>query len=353
MRCSKTRLIHVLVVALCATAGASDSANSFVHKKKYVMGTVFEIVAYDDSVSRASSAIEDAFAAIVELDNMMSNYRKESELSQLNRSAAFHFQAVSKDLYRIVEASMTYSRLSEGKFDVTVGPLVDLWKASLQEGTAPTPAQEARARECVGYEKVVLAAHDRILFRSSCLHLDLGGIGKGYAVDRAVEVLRKHGIRTAMVDAGGSTIFAMGSPPGEDGWTVHLRDPSRKIDPTVKLRDASVSTSEQSPPGVLQKTSAGHIIDPETGVPLNTRFAVSVIAKTATASDALSTTLLLSGPAAGGRLLHKMDSTAAIWIANDGEMHTETNGPAIVTEQLQSRCHALPAAINGLSRPYP
>lgn len=351
MRWSKTRLTHVLLVILCTTAGASDSANTFVDKKKYVMGTVFEIVAYDDSVSRASSAIEDAFAAIVELDGRMSNYRKESELSRLNSSAAFRFQTVSKDLYRVIEASMGYSRLSGGRFDVTVGPLVDLWKAALQEGTAPTPARESGARSCVGYEKVLLAQRDRIMFRSSCLHIDLGGIGKGYAVDRVVEVLRGHGIKTAMIDAGGSTIFAMGSPPGETAWTVHMRDPSRKIDPTVNLRDASVSTSEQSPPGVLERTSAGHIIDPKTGIPLNTRFAVSVIANTATASDALSTTLLLLGPVAGSRLLHKMVSTAAIWIAKDGEMHAVTNGPAIVTERLQSRCPTASAGVNVLPTP--
>ena len=111
----------------------------------------------------------------------------------------------------------------------------------------PSRAQQEEARACVGYEKIELIPPDRINFRSSCLQLDLGAIGKGYAVDRAAEVLHSMGIRDALINAGGSTILAMGAPPGQKGWLVHLRDPSNKIDPQVMLKDESVSTSEQTP----------------------------------------------------------------------------------------------------------
>jgi thiamine biosynthesis lipoprotein len=309
----------------------AQSAMTFVHKKKYAMGTVFEIVAYDASLERASRAVEQAFDEVVRFDRMMSNYAPDSELSRLNSSAGFSTQTVSPELYRIIEESLKYSRLSGGKFDVTVGPLVDLWKAAMLGNAPPSAGQEADARACVGYDKVQLIAPNRIAFRSACLRIDLGGIGKGYAVDRAAEVLRSNRIKAALIDAGGSTIYAMGSPPGETGWAVHMRDPSRKVDPTTMLSDASISTSEQTPPSLLANSSAGHIIDPGSGIPLRTRFAVSVVAKTATASDALSTTLLLEGPQEGGSMLQKIRGMAAIWIAPDGESYTVSSGPMIVT----------------------
>ena len=301
----------------------------FVHKKKYAMGTVFDIVAYDPSPQRASTAIDKAFDEIVRLDDLLSNYKKDSELSVLNRSAHFVAVSTSSDLYRIIEESVAYSKISNGKFDITVAPLVDLWKGALRSGAMPSPRQEADARDCVGYAKIELLPASQVTYRSPCLRIDVGGIGKGYAVDRAAEVLRSYGINRGLIDAGGSTIYAMGSPPGRSGWTVHMRDPSGHIDPQVTLVDNSLSTSEQSPPGVLQNSSAGHIIDPATGVPVRAGFAVSVMATTATASDALSTTLLLTGPDEGKEIVKRTPGAAAVWITPSGKMQLASSGPEI------------------------
>ena len=218
------------------------------------MGTVFEIAAYDQSSEHASQAIEKAFQEIVRLDDLLSNYKPDSALSSLNRSAHFHSEKVPSDLYRIIDQAMQFSRLSAGKFDISIAPLVNLWKAALRGEGTPSRAQQEEVRSCVGYEKIELTPPDRISFRSSCLQLDLGAIGKGYAVDRAAEVLHSLGIRDALVNAGGSTIFAMGSPPDQTAWLVHLRDPSNKIDPQVMLKDGSVSTSEQTAPSLLGGT---------------------------------------------------------------------------------------------------
>ena len=157
--------------------------------------------------------------------------------------------------------------------------------------------------------------------------IDLGGIGKGYALDRAADVLRSRGISRALLDAGGSSIVAMGAPPGQAGWLVHLRDPSNKVDPQVILSDGSVSTSEQTQPSLLWRESAGHIIDPDKGVPMRTSFAVSVVG---TASDALSTTLLLVGPKTGKELVKNVTGVAAIWVSLDGQTQQVSNGPQIL-----------------------
>ena len=315
------------------SARAADSTSSFVHKKKYVMGSVFDIVAYNPSPAQASAAIDKAFQEIVRLDGVMNNYRADSQLSRLNKSATFHPASVSPDLYHVIRESLDYSRLSGGKFDISVGPLVSLWKAALGGNRLPSKEEVAAARRCTGSDKVVLIPPNRVMFRSTCIQLDLGAIGKGYAVDRAVDVLREFGIKSALINAGGSTIYGMGSPPGEAGWLVHLRDPSRQIDPTVVLFDESISTSEQSRASYLEDNSPGHIIDPETGRPLKTRFAVSVVARTATSSDALSTTLLLVGPDDGVRIIDNVPGTAALWIAPDGESHSVSNGPRILSSK--------------------
>lgn len=331
MRCAKRMLAALICMCISAACTAQSSQKqTLVYKKKYVMGTVFEIAAYDTSSAHASDIIERAFQEIVRVDDLLSNYKPESALSRLNRSAHFHSEKVPPDLYRVIDQAVRFSRLSQGKFDISVAPLVDLWKAALSGEAAASPEQQQKVRECVGYEKIELIPPDRIAFRSSCLRLDLGAIGKGYALDKAGEMLRSAGIRNALINAGGSTMLAMGSPPGETAWLVHLRDPSREIDPEVMLKDESISTSEQSASSFLGVDSPGHIVDPATGRPLMTEFSVSVVAKTGMLSDALSTTLLLLGPAQGKAVASRMADVSAMWISPKAQMETVTNGPKIV-----------------------
>ena len=330
MRCGRQRAAVLIVFFLFIVSSVRSSENQLlVYKKKYIMGTVFEIAAYDQRSQRASDALERAFQEILRVDDLLSNYKTDSALSYLNRSAHFHADKVPPDLYRIVEESVRFSRLSGGKFDISIAPLVNLWKGAMAGEGTPSLARQQAARACVGYEKIELTPPDQITFHSSCMQLDLGAIGKGYAVDQAAEVLRSSGISNALINAGGSTILAIGSPPGQSAWLVHLRDPSHKVDPQVMLKDESVSTSEQTEPSLLGGDSAGHIIDPDTGRPLRTEFAVSVIAQTGTVSDALSTTSLLLGPAKGKVLINRMPGVSAIWISPDAQVEMVKGGPEI------------------------
>jgi thiamine biosynthesis lipoprotein len=331
MRCDKRWAAAWIIVVLLFGSGAQSSdQQTLVYKKKYVMGTVFEIAAYAESSEYASATIDKALNEIVRIDDLMSNYKPDSALSNLNRSAHFRTQKVPGDLYRAIERAVRFSRLSAGKFDITVAPLVNLWKAALAGDSMPTPEQRKQAQECVGYEKIELTPPDEVMFHSSCMQLDLGAIGKGYAVDRAGEILHAAGLRNAFINSGGSTILAMGSPPGQAGWLVHLRDPSHKFDPYVMLKDQSVSTSEQTTSSLLEPASSGHIIDPTSGTPIDTRFAVSVITPLGTPSDGLSTTLLLLGPTAGKSLIDGMSSVSAIWLSPDAHLATATNGVPIL-----------------------
>jgi thiamine biosynthesis lipoprotein len=321
--------VLVIFLSIAATLQSSDTT-PLVYKKKYAMGTIFEIAAYDQSSERASRAIESAFQEIVRIDDLLSNYKPDSALSTLNRSAHFHAEHVPADLYRVIEQALYFSKLSDGKFDISIAPLVNLWKAALSGDAAPSSTQQQEVRRCVGYEEIELVPPDQIIFHSPCLQIDLGAIGKGYAVDKAAEILKSFGIRNALINAGGSTILAMGAPPARAAWLLHLRDPSNRIDPQVMLKDESLSTSEQTPASLLGKNSAGHILDPDTGIPLKTEFAVSVIAKTGTMSDGLSTTLLLLGPDKGRALIGQMPNVSAIWISPKAQIEKVINGPAII-----------------------
>jgi thiamine biosynthesis lipoprotein len=333
-----------------AVSGVSGQSMPFVHKKRYAMGTVFEIVAYNDSLGRASSAVDQALDEVVQLDNLMSNFKPESDLSRMNREAHFHVVRIPPDLYKVIETSLVYTRLSDGEFDVSVGPVVDLWKAALDGGATPTAAEQARARACVGYEKIELIAPDQIEFRSDCMRLDLGAVGKGYAVDRAMEILHSNGIERAYIDAGGSTIYGMGAPPDHDGWLVHLRDPSNRLDPQVKLMGNSVSTSEQTAASMLEGDAPGHIVVPASGTPLRTRYAVSVTAKSATASDALSTTLLLLGPEKGVALVARLKDVSAIWVSADGRK-TIAGSETTIFVQPDSGSQAAAATADSAAHP--
>lgn len=308
-----------LVMLLFLTTLCSAQNEKFVQEKRYAMGTVFEIVIYDDDLPKADVAAKAALDEIERLDAVMSNYKPESELSSLNRTAHFHAVRVSRELYDVIEQSLYYSRISGGQFDISVGPVVDLWKAALAGRSMPTKEEQAAALRCVGYQKIELLPPDQIEFHSDCMRLDLGSIGKGYAVDRALDLLKARGIQRACIDAGGSTIYGLGAPPGANAWKVGLRDPSGKAVPQIMLVNSSVSTSEQSAPSSLEGDAPGHIVLPSTGKPLKTRYAVSVAAASATASDALSTTLLLLGPTKGTALTRTLQNVSAIWIDSDGQ----------------------------------
>lgn len=285
--------------------GASLAAGGpeLVHATRVAMGTVFEIAAYDESRPRAARAIAEALAEVERLDALLSDYLPDSELRRASVAARGGPVRVSPELYEVLSFSLRYARLSGGVFDPTIKPLVRAWKS----GEPPGRAEQKRLRSCVGWRKLTLLPPDRIRIDSDCLELDLGAVGKGYAVDRAAAVLAGAGLRRALVSAGSSTILALRPPPGADGWEVDLPRGAGSI----TLSDSSISVSEQA---------GRHIVDPTTGLPSASSLAVAVVAPTATASDALATTLLVLGTEKGARLLSEFPGTTVRWIDEKGRI---------------------------------
>lgn len=280
------------------------------------MGTMFDIIVYHASPGGAERAVERAMAEIARLDRVMSHFNAESDLSKLVREGRPGLVRVDPDLFAVLQESLALSRRSGGAFDVTIGPVLRAWNKAREDGREPSAREILEARRCVGYGKIEARPPDRIRLLSDCLEIDLGGIGKGYAVDRAMHILAASGIERAIVNAGSSSIAARGAPPDGAGWPVTLggQAPGGR---TIWLENASISTSQQN----------GEILDPSTGAPADKDGTVSVVAPTATMSDALSTTLLVLSRDAGKKLIEELAGVSAFWIAPDGKL-TAVHGEA-------------------------
>ncbi|HKQ61953.1 MAG TPA: FAD:protein FMN transferase [Candidatus Polarisedimenticolaceae bacterium] len=262
-----------------------------VERARYLMGTRCSARAFGDEAS-VGPALDAALERIARLEDAMTTFRADGELARLNAAcAAASWRepvAVSADLFAALDGALRWARATEGSFDPTVGALAAAW--GLQSGgRRPTAAEVSAALSRTSWRWVELDRERRTV---RCLRqgvaLDLGGFGKGFALDAAAEVLHARGVESALIDFGGQ-VLALGAPPGEPGWIVELADPRERQRPVLSLRvrDASVSTSGNS-------EHPGHLLDPATGAVAALRGSVSVIAGNAGAADALSTALAVS-----------------------------------------------------------
>ncbi|MGA3328682.1 MAG: FAD:protein FMN transferase [Terriglobia bacterium] len=265
-----------------------------------VMGSAYTVALYGDDQERMKAAMNAAFDEVRRLDRMLSNYRPNSEWSEVNENAAMRPVKVSPELFDLLRACLEYSRQSEGAFDITVGPLMKVW--GFYKGTHRLPEEKevAAALAEVGYRNLILdETAQTVRFAVPGVEMDPGGIGKGYAVDRMIQVLKQNGIHTALVSAAGSSIYAMGAPPSEPrGWHIKIRDPKDKAKTVaeVYLRDESLSTS-----GNYEKffeaegRMYSHIMDPRKGYPAEGMLEVSVIADRTLDSEAWTKPFFVNG----------------------------------------------------------
>ena len=301
--------------------------DSLYHETRQAMGTAVEIYLYAPSGERASVLFEAAFEEIERVEATLSTYRSTSEISRINRAAAAAPVTTDPEVFDLIARALDYSRRTDGAFDITVGPLLKAWGFFRNDGHYPSPDELSEARAKIGWQHVGLDDAERsIRFFTPGIELDLGGIGKGFALDRAARVLRRHGVTAALLGAGQSSYCAIGAPPGAEGWPITVPspdNPARALS-TVQLRDRSLSTSGSNQKYFeLDGQRYSHIIDPRTGRPAEGMLQVTVTAPTATDSDALSTALFVAGPERAAALLEKSDSATALLVTGqegDGEI---------------------------------
>ena len=312
-------LLGVLYLSRCSSSVVEVNSGYRV-----VMGTFSRVVVIARGEETAQRCIEAAFEVQDQIESVMSDYREDSELSKVNREAGRGPVAVSEMTFEVLQQSVHFSQLSEGAFDVTVGPLVDLWRKAGRTNQPPTEEALAEARHKVGSDKLILDEKNRtVRFALEGMRIDLGGIGKGYAVDKAVEAMRKQGAVGGMVDLGGN-IRCFGRPPqGQTHWRIGLQDPNvapEALGPSrpllvLALTSESVATSGDYRRFVkVQGQKQSHIIDTATGKGANKLVSDTIIAADATTADALSTVVNVLGVEKGLALIEGLPSTAAILI---------------------------------------
>ncbi len=269
---------------------------------RYLMGTLVEIQIWGVPEDHAHEAILAAFQEMRHLHRLLSRFEPTSEVSHVNRQAASHPIEVSPELIEVLLTAQKVYRISHGAFDVTCGPWLRLWEMASHQGRMPTCTEWQVARNCVGGFHLSVDPDERtIRFDRPGVCLDLGGAGKGYAVDRAVAILQQFGVPRGLVDAGGNfEIFGFSDLPR--AGIENPFDPDRLI-ATVDLIHPAIASSAQTHRFLkIRGTSYGHVIDPRTGWPVHARVGATILAESALLADCVSTALLVLGPR-GGNLI--------------------------------------------------
>lgn len=306
--------ILITFTSRLAYCGVSSERLERFEYSQVAMGVRARIVVYAASQKSAELACTRAFARIAQLEDVLSDYRPHSELIRLCAKAGGTAVKVSRDLLKVLLKAQQVARVSDGAFDITVGPLVKLWREARSTRRMPDESQLCSARRLVGWRNIEIhPTNSTIRLKKPGMLLDLGGIAKGYACDEALKTLKLYGVRRALVEMGGD--IALGDPPpGKGGWLIEI--PCAPVEKRrQELANCGVSTSGDAEQFVeIDGRRYSHIVDPRTGVGVTHRAEVTVIASDCTTSDSLATAASVLGPGKAAEWIRRHYPRARIYV---------------------------------------
>jgi thiamine biosynthesis lipoprotein len=295
---------------------ASDACRS---DGRYVMGTVLEITVCDHSFSQPQ--FDDLFAQVATLEAQLTTFSPDSVVSQLNAHAGQGPMTVPPAVYDILTLSLQYWQQTRGTFDITIGPLVSVWRQATTNNHLPSAIALREARARVGSQFVRLSENSLATLSKRGMRLDLGGIAKGYAIDQLKPLLHQQQKPNALLNFGQSSIWALGTPADAPGWRILVQRPDGTPAGTITLSDQALSISgTMGQPFVVNGQYYGHIIDPRSGQPLKRNLQACVLAPTATQAEALSKALLVLGEQQGIALLHELQDVEGLLLDTEGHL---------------------------------
>jgi thiamine biosynthesis lipoprotein len=335
-------LLAVVVAIAVVVRNLTTPDHKADHKADYktassptrmVMGTFVNITAVAADEETINKSFTAAFDKLTAVDEMMSDYKPESELSKVNRDAFKNPVKISDELFEVIKTALEYSKKTEGAFDITIGPVVELWRRTEKEGKKPTEKELAWAKARTGYEKLILDEQNRtIRFAVDGMILDLGAIAKGYAIDLAVEAMKETGVAGGLIDVGGDIRCFGVSPKFNNVWRIGMEDPTGTEDllKIMNLTDTAIATSGDYRRFVMiDDKRFSHIINPQTTKSAAELTSVTVIATTAMQADALATSVSVMGQQEGLELIESLDGVEAILIPAGKELQfIKTTGAA-------------------------
>jgi FAD:protein FMN transferase len=317
------RIASLALSALLAAALASPARAAWMDRTEAIMGTRVYVELWAGNAAQGNAAIEAVMNEMRRIDALMSHYRPDSELSRINRRAALEAVPVDRELYDLIKLSTHFSQITDGAFDITYASVGYLYNYPLH--VHPSEAEIKAALPAVNWRYLEFDdAHRSIRFARPGMRIDLGGIGKGYAVDRGVAILKARGIRHAIVTAGGDS-YVLGDHLGRP-WLVSIAHPDFPDDPSkvvtrIPLSDSAISTSGDyeryfDENGVRYH----HIIDPRTGHSASKVRSATVLGPTATDTDGMSKTAFVLGPEKALEIINRMPEYDAVFVCPDGRV---------------------------------
>ncbi len=312
----KKTLSYILLFIFCSLASLvlyGCKGKALYKDARVMMGTFVEVISPD------KNAPDIAFAEIDRIEGLLSKYREDTEIARLNKLGKLK---VSPDTFYILEKSKEFWKLSGGAFDVTVGPLMDIWGFTDRGYRTPDKTQVGKALEKVGSDKMILNISDNVVeFKVPGMKLDLGGIAKGYALDCAIKKLKERGIKSCLINAGGQ-VSCLGNKFGRP-WNIAVREPRGKgYHSSLKLKDKAISTSGDYEQYFISKDRRySHIIDPKTGYPVASGvISATVIASDGLTADALSTAIFILGKDEGLKLAKNISGVQVVEIIGENDV---------------------------------
>lgn len=317
------RMKYLLLAFLLALVGCQQNEATPVEpvsENKFLLGTIINITLYDNPQQKI---FDEIFDAIEDIETKMTiNNATTSEIIEINRQAGQQAVKVSQETFDVIKTGLTYSKLAQGKFDITVGPLVKLWEIGFEDAHVPNASEIEESLTLINYENIELNEKElTVQLTQPNMMIDLGGIAKGYAADVAASILNKHGNQHAIINLGGN-VYAYGEKANKDTWKVGIQNPNSARGEYLgiaKVKNKSIVTSgtyeryfEQD--GIIYH----HILDPETGYPVeNNVMSVTIIADSSMTADALSTTAFALGVEEGLKLIESLDNVEALYVTDD------------------------------------
>ncbi|PHV69446.1 thiamine biosynthesis protein ApbE [Sporanaerobium hydrogeniformans] len=311
-----------LIFSLFLSGCQKHSSPSPLKRTEFILGTTVTLALYD---TQDESLLDVAFERIKELEDILSMNKAGTLIDEVNAHAGDHPQVVDEKTFRLIEKGLYYGELTEGAFDITIGPLVELWHIGFEDARVPEPSEIKDTLPLIDYRKVKLdAAASTVFLPTSGMCLDLGGIAKGYVADEIAELLKEKGVQNAIINLGGN-VYALGEKGEGIPFTVGVQnpfDPRGAIIGKLQLTNQSAVTS-----GIYERYlevnghKYHHLLNPQTGYPFENELAgVTIISKASIDGDALSTSVFALGLEKGLAFVNKLEDVEAIFITKDKEV---------------------------------
>lgn len=318
------KIKSIVILLLILSASACQDPSTGTYKDSFIsMGTFIDVAIITKDRLAADLAIQEIHKLFDRLDNLMSLYKDASPINLLNKEARKRWTKVDEELFDIIDKSVYFSQITDGAFDITVGPITELWGFGANKDVPIPSKKEILSRlQYVGYKNIMLDKKNRMVkFSKDRVKIDLGGIAKGFALSKAILILKKYDIKNALINAGGN-IYCLGKN-GFKGWTVGIRNPldKEKIVKEITLKDRAIATSGGYENFFVKEGKRYcHIVDPRTGLPIeNSILSVSVISQDPTLTDALSTAVFVLGLEDAKKVLDRLSGVEIfVVIKEDG-----------------------------------